>query len=71
MIEKNEMLQMLDSLERMVWEVEKEMECRVDLERSDAIQRMELEYHQLERKMDLLEEKVYKNVSYTMLSSLA
>ncbi|PKR85871.1 hypothetical protein [Heyndrickxia camelliae] len=71
MIEKNEVLQMLEELDQMIFEIEKKMESRMDIEKSNAARQVELGYQQLEKKIASIEEKLYKNPSYTIIPSLA
>ena len=71
MIEKNEALQMLEKLEQEVLKLEKQIESQMDKEKLKVTRQVEIDYYHLERKMDLLEEKVNKSVSYTMLQSFA
>lgn len=71
MIEKNEVLQMLDNLEQAVLEIDKKMENRMEKERRKATRQVELDHYYLERRIALLEEKVNKSNPYTMLQSLA
>ena len=71
MIEKNEVLQMLEKLEQEVLKLEKQIESQMDKEKLIATRQVEIDYYHLERKMAMLEEKINKSVSYTMLQSFA
>ncbi|MBS4173238.1 hypothetical protein [Bacillus sp. FJAT-49736] len=71
MIKKKDVLQMLDTIEQQLMELEKEMNKRLEMERDKLAKEAELDFQRLRRKISTLENKTKNNISFDLVQSYA